>query len=408
MGRLISGRKRIVMITQDVEVTRRILQEAHSLMDAGYQVKIITRSASTRDSRGETAGIPIEYVAVRGRDKRFRWLYRLAGEARGTSAAALWSVLTMRHTFAMRVLPRAIREGADVYHSHDLNNLEVAWRASRSTGGKLVYDAHELFAEMANRWVRMRRGGWRRLEQRLLPQADLTFTVNELIAEEMARRYGVARPTVLLNCPEPPATFDSGAGYDLIREHLSLSPERKIVLYQGWMSEGRGLENLVRSAPLLSAGAVVVFMGYGEYQGKLERLVSEVGGGRVAFIPAVTQRELLAYCASADVGVIPYQAVDLNNYYTSPNKLFDFIQAALPVVASDLPFLRKVIVEHGIGVVARLDSPESYARAINGVLDRPDAGTDLREHARSAARYFTWSAQAEKLVSSYHDMLAGS
>src|SRR5205085_12556213 len=89
--------------------------------------------------------------------------------------------------------------------------------------------------------------------------------------------------------------------------------------------------------------------------------------GRVHVIPAVPQRDLLAYCASADVGVIPYQAVDLNNYYTSPNKLFDFIQAGLPIVASDLPYLHKVIVSDGLGVVAKLDSPLAYADAINSV-----------------------------------------
>src|SRR5207302_1712251 len=119
-------------------------------------------------------------------DRRFRWLYRLAGVEKGTQVAALWSVLTGRHTFGMRTLPRAIAYRADVYHAHDLNNLEVAYRAAKASGAKLVYDAHELFPEMANRWVRLKRRAWRRLEGRLLPEADLAITVNELIAEEMA------------------------------------------------------------------------------------------------------------------------------------------------------------------------------------------------------------------------------
>src|SRR5438270_12564881 len=95
----------ILMITQDVEVTRRILQEAHSLIEAGYDVRILTRSEDEQDKRGSVEGIPSEWVAVRGRDKRFRWLYRLAGVEKGTQVAALWSVLTGRHTFGMRTLP---------------------------------------------------------------------------------------------------------------------------------------------------------------------------------------------------------------------------------------------------------------------------------------------------------------
>ena len=106
----LSSQSTITMITQDVEVTRRILQEAHTLADAGYSVRIITRSADTHDSQGTVEGLPVEWVAVQGRDPRFGWLYKLAGVSRGTSAAALWSVLTGRHTFTLRATPRAITD----------------------------------------------------------------------------------------------------------------------------------------------------------------------------------------------------------------------------------------------------------------------------------------------------------
>jgi glycosyltransferase involved in cell wall biosynthesis len=391
----------ILMVTQDVEVTRRILQEARTLRDAGYGVRILTRSGDARDHRGSVEGVPTDWVAVRGRDPRFRPLYKLAGEERGTQAAALWSVLAGRHTFTLRALLRAVRAKADIYHAHDLNNLEVAYRAAQKSGARLVYDAHELFPEMANRWVRLKRRAWRRLEKRMTPRTDLNITVNDLIAEEMARRYGIRPPLVVLNCPNPPPDFDPRARHNHLRERLELPDEHPVVLYQGWMSEGRGLENLVRAAPLLAKGAVVVFMGYGEYEGELRRLAEAHGEGRVLFLPAVPQRDLLAYCASADVGVIPYQAVDLNNYYTSPNKLFDFIQAALPIVASDLPFLRRVIVGEGGGVVAKLDAPEDYKRAINEVLTREDGGAGLRDNLLRAAPRYTWAEQGRKLVEAY-------
>jgi glycosyltransferase involved in cell wall biosynthesis len=93
--------------------------------------------------------------------------------------------------------------------------------------------------------------------------------------------------------------------------------------------------------------------------------------------------------------------VDLNNYYTSPNKLFDFIQARLPMVASDLPFLRKVIAGEGLGLVAHLDSPQSYAEAINKVLGEPDKAATIRANLRRAAPHYTWAAQAAKLVEGY-------
>lgn len=395
---------RVLMITQDVDVTRRIVQEAQALVGAGYDVRILTRAAGAEPGApGETAGgIPVERVVVRGADPRFRRLYRLLGVARGSNAAALWSVLTGRHTFTLRAIPQAIAHRADVYHAHDLNNLPAAAAAARATGARLVYDAHELFPEMANRWVRLKRASWRRLEARLLPRCDLALTVNDFIAAEMARRYRVPPPLVVLNCPDPPPGFDPEAPHNHLREALGLPAETQLVLYQGWMSEGRGLENLVRAAALLPPTVAVVFMGYGEYQDALVALARDAGvSERISFLPPVSQADLLAWCASADLGVIPYQPVDLNNYYSSPNKLFDFIHARVPLVASDLPFLRQVIVGHDLGAVARLDSPQAYATAILAVLGDPARRPLLRANLAHAATIYTWQAQAARLLTAY-------
>jgi glycosyltransferase involved in cell wall biosynthesis len=394
---------KVLMIVQEPVVTRRILQEARSLINAGYDVHILTRAEGPEDKEGEIEGIPAEWVAVAGRDRRFRWLYRLAGISRGSQVAAMWGVLTGRHTFTQRALSRAIAANADIYHAHDLNNLEVAHRAAQAVGAKLVYDSHELFPDIANRWIRLKRRAWKRLERKLIPHAKLVITVNPFIAQELVRRYAISPPLVVLNCPDPPPGFDreQAAEADLLRERAGIEKSCKVVLYQGWMWEGRGLENLVRSARYLAGDAALAFVGYGEYRAQLERLAEQEPAGRIYFLPAVPQHELLAYCAAADVGVIPYQAVDLNNYYTSPNKLFDFIQTALPIVASDLPYLRKVIVEDNLGVVAKLDTPESYASAINSVLTRADGGEELRVNLRRVAPIYTWEAQGRKLVEAY-------
>lgn len=395
---------KVLMIVQEPVVTRRILQEARSLIDAGHSVSILSRAEGTEDRVGEMDGISVEWVAIRGRDPRFGWLYRLLGESLGSNFAALWSVLTMRHTFTLRALARAVAAKADVYHAHDLNNLELAHRAATANRARLVYDSHELYPEIANRWIKLRRGTWVRLEGKLITQADLVVTVNEFIAAELSKRYGVPPPLVVMNCPDPPPDFDVSKRYDLIREQLNLAPTCKIVLYQGWMWEGRGLESLVKCAPMLEGDAAVVFIGYGEYQQVLERIASEEAPGRVYFLPAVPHRDLLPYCASADVGLIPYQAVDLNNYYSSPNKLFDYIQAGLPIVASDFPFLSKVIATDNLGVVAELSTPESYAKAINSVLTLPDGGAEIRSNMQRVAHRYTWEAQAERLVDAYRQL----
>jgi glycosyltransferase involved in cell wall biosynthesis len=269
-----------------------------------------------------------------------------------------------------------------------------------------VYDSHELFTEIGNRWIQLRRKAWTRLERKFIKRADLVVTVNEFISEELSKHYGVPAPLVVMNCPDPPPDFDPTRGYNLLRERLGLPDSRKVVLYQGWMSEGRGLENLVKCAPLLAGDAAVIFIGYGDYQEVLARMAAAEAPGRVYFLPAVPHRELLPYCASADMGLIPYQAVDLNNYYSSPNKLFDYIQAGLPIVASDFPFLRKVIATDNLGVLADLNTPESYAKAINQVLTLPDSGAHIRANMRRVAPLYTWQSQVSRLVSSYEKLSA--
>ena len=136
----------ITMITQDVDVTRRIVQEAQALTGAGYQVRILTRADGRHAPPGETAGgIPVERVITRGNDPRFRRIYRLAGVDRGSNLAALWGVLTGTSTFTLRATPQAIAHQADIYHAHDLNNLPAAYAAARwglatPRDGKLVVE----------------------------------------------------------------------------------------------------------------------------------------------------------------------------------------------------------------------------------------------------------------------------
>jgi glycosyltransferase involved in cell wall biosynthesis len=420
---------KVLMICQDVRVDRRIVLQAQTLTEGGYRVAILARAAPEGPiPEGETdGGIPVHRLRVEGRDPRFRWLFslsRAAGRAGYDSAvnlARLWGALAANNTFNVLALPVAIRACADVYHAHDLINLPVARRAAQARGAKLVYDAHELFSEIDNPWIKVRRRYWRRTEGRLLPHCLLATTVNEFIAEEMARRYGVPAPEVIYNAPRKPAGFDPGynaprkpAGFDPgargnhLHQALGLPHERRIVLYQGWMAEGRGLEELVLGAAgLRGANAVLALMGYGEHKPRLEEIARAHDlGDVVRFLDAVPQADLVAYCASATVGVIPYRPVDLNNYYSSPNKLFDFIQARTPILANDLPFLRKVIAGRDLGMVAPMTTPDSVGAAMLDILSRsgdPATASRWQTNLDQAASVYNWEHEGEKLLRLFYE-----
>src|SRR5437660_1622702 len=141
-------------------------------------------------------------------------------------------------------------------------------------------------------------------------------------------------------------------------------------------------------------------MGYGESRASLEGIAAKHDlGDVVRFHEPVPQGELLAYCASASAGIIPYRPVDLNHYYSSPNKLFDFIQAQLPILANDLPFLRKVIVGHDIGMVAPMTTPDSVGRAMLDILKGlgdVDTASRWRRNLKDAAGVYNWEHEGEK------------
>lgn len=407
----------VYMLTQDIDIDRRILLEAGSLQDAGYAVTILATSELDADhainlpagpAAEQIDDVTIERIKTVGQDPRYRWVYRL-GRRLGQQAqrfnmvvVALLGTMNGYNTYSRLAPYYAARANANIYTAHDLNTLQPAMLAARANHAAVVYDAHELYPEVNERLIRLRRDYWRKVEARLLPKCDAASTVNEFIADEMAARYQVPPPTVIYNATNPPSGFDPATPPDYLRTDLGIGRERRIALFQGGLTEGRGLEKLVLAAQHLPTNIAIVLMGSGRYRTTLERLANASGvQDRVYFRDAVPQNRLVEYCASADVGMITYQAVDLNNYYSSPNKLFDYIVAGLPIIANDLPFLHKMITTHGLGLVGTMDTPEQIAALISRLLGDDALLTATRAQLLQAAKVYNWAEEGKKLVAMY-------
>ena len=101
---------------------------------------------------------------------------------------------------------------------------------------------------------------------------------------------------------------------------------------------------------------------------------------------------------SADAGIIPYQATCLNNYFCTPNKLFEFIAAGLPIVASDLPEINRLVLGHQLGLVGKMDTGASMARLIDEMFQSENQLLAWKTHAESAAQSLNWDIEGKKLV----------
>ncbi len=323
-------------------------------------------------------------------------------------AAYRWLMAFHRPLMFTDYYRRAFRavahDGYSVFQAHDVITLPVAAWAAYRTRGRLVYDSHELYSEVSTLSARERRT-WAALERVLIRRADRVLTVCDSIADELVQRYSVRRPTILLNCPPqsaaPPELADGGR----LRAQAELAQGVPIILYQGGYAPNRGIEELIDAVPELEHG-VLVLMGWGALEEELKNRVRRARlSDRVRMIGPARPEELLQFTVGADVGVIPYRAVGLNNYYTTPNKLFEYIAAGVPVAGSAFPELRRVIEEGRIGVTFDPDDPHSIAASLNHLLADADSLRELRINTREAAKRYVWEREAPKLLDIYSDLL---
>lgn len=289
------------------------------------------------------------------------------------------------------------------YHASDLYTLPPLARAATTHKAKLIYDARECYPHVAatvgRPWVRW---FWQLVEQKMVRKADAVFTVSTSIAQHMAQQYGIRPPDVLYNVPEKQPVHPSNG----LREHLGLSTDRVVVLHQGQMRKHRGCHLLVDAFQDVQ-DASLVFLGYGPLKPQLMDQVRSFGlTDCVHFVDAVPPSQLLPLTASADIGVTLLEDVCLNHRYALPNKLFEYLMAELPVLASDLPEVRKVVVPHDVGRVVNPTERSQLVQVLNDMIQDEGARKRWRTHTPRIFATFSWEDASKHLQNTYHSLLA--
>ncbi len=297
-----------------------------------------------------------------------------------------------------------INQPADIYHANDLNTLPIAWWVARKHGAKLVYDSHELYLEKnmirpPHRIIKFLLG---QMEAFLIRRASAVITVNESIADELSQRYHVKTPTVVMNAPSRTNGIVR-SDVNLLREALNIGQDYHLLLYSGFITFNRGIEKMIQSLRYLP-DCYLVFMGYGteKYKKQLLKIILQSGlESRVAFYGPVPSDEVVMYAAGADLGVAPIENSCLSYYYCSPNKVFEYINAGLAVVASDFPELRKVIYKHDIGCTFDPNDPRDIARAVTYVFEDVERWRRMKQNTIAASKCYNWENESEKLLNLY-------
>lgn len=375
----------------------RVRKEAETLVMAGYQVTVhalalpnVTPSFEILDSgvrikRHGVSSSKMSHLSGGGRAERSRWeVFALVALRCRAMISMAWSIFCER---------------PDVVHAHDVNMLPSAWLAARIAQAPLIYDAHEISTDREG--YRSFRGavGW--IEKKLTPRAAGTITTTDARAKFFSRAYGIPRPLVLQNRPR----LMKSSGSNRIREELGLTQPWLIVLYQGGLQPGRGLPRLVKAASSVPS-TYFVFIGGGRQERELHELTEQLGlADRIHFIPTVALNELPSYTASADIGVQPIENTCLNHFTTDSNKLFEYVIAGLPVVASDMPEIRKVVKQHELGLLVEPGNTEALAEAIQALVRDSEKREFFARNSRKATKVLNWEDQENLLIELYDKVL---
>lgn len=394
----------------------RVKKEATSLRAAGWRVCIIAREEPDRPPREYWQGILVLRPRFRSRvttalrtgfdsGQRAGRMTKLVGWLRRNPVRRFFADRWRNAAYDFKLISAAISAHADVIHANDLDTLAVSWAAARLGGSRLVYDSHELWLGSA-RYLRETGAAGRlrdRLTERLLiGAADAVIAVTRGRGEVMKTMYPRIRgPWIVENCPHP---TDETAPTGLLRSRLGIGPDTVLVLYQGIIAWERGIEQLLDAAPLLrGTGVRIAIVGHDVTGGTLPaRAASPELGGLVDILPPVPSEKLPELTADADAGLILFRNTCLNHYYSLPNKLYEYMMAGVPIIASDLPEIARVIREYDIGRLVDPEDPASIAAAIRGIAaDRRALAESGRRARQAALAHHTWAVQESVLLDIY-------
>lgn len=370
--------KRIILsATSDIATDQRVKKVAASLHHAGYDVLVIGRRK--RDS------IDVEETPFRV--KRMK-LWKETGPL-------------FYAEFNVRLFFQLLFRRADVLNANDLDTLLANYLASIVKRIPVVYDSHEYFPGVPELVHRPRvQKIWKAIEQFLFPRQKHVYTVNQSIADLYCEEYGIP-VGVIRNLPTRNSSVDRKS-----RSELGLPEDRFILIMQGAINVDRGAEEVIEAMRYVE-NALFLIIGAGDVIPALREKIrgDAVLEDRVRIMGRMLWSDLMSYTAAADLGLTLEKDTNINYRFSLPNKLFDYIRAGTPVLASDLVEIRKIALGYDVGTVVQSHDPHVIAETINSIIQDTEQRRRWQQNTIPAAEELCWENQEEELLNTYRRAL---
>ena len=351
----------LISVTNDLTTDQRVEKTCEVLSEIGYDVLLVGRKLKK--------SLPIQrnYKTI-----RFRLLFNKG--------------FLFYAEFNIRLFIFLLFTKKDLLFSNDLDTLLPNYIIGKLQNKKLVFDSHELFSEIPELVNKQQvKNVWLFLEKTIIPKLQNVITVSDSIKNHYHNLYGISA-IVIRNIPKIKKISQRNFEID--------AKGKKVILYQGSVNIGRGIELMIDTMTLLDEYLFIV-IGDGDILEQLNEKVSNLSlHNKVKFLGKKTPEELKELTPNATIGMSLEEDLGLNYRYALPNKVFDYLHANVPVIVADLPEMRSLIKKHPIGEILTERTPKTLAKIIIYMTN-----ISYEKELKTAKKELNWSKEKEKLIS---------
>ena len=374
----LSNKPRVVFsVTNCICFDQRVQKIAATVNSLGYEITIVGRHL---DDCCNSDSVP--FIT-----KRFRMIFK--------KGFLFYKFINIRLFFFL------LFHKFDLLVANDLDTLLPNYLVSKLKRIPLVYDSHEYFTgvpEIQNRpfvkWV------WTTIEKSIFPHLKYVMTVSDSIAIQYESEFGI-KPVVVRNSAKSSAEI-----MPFSRSELGVTDDHLLLILQGGgINIDRGGEELIEAVSRLEK-VFLIIAGSGDVIDILKEKSIELNSfDRIRFIGKLPWSEMMRYTKSADAGLSLDKDTNLNYHFSLPNKLFDYISAGIPVLASDLPEVNKIINDHGCGLIIPSVTSGEIIKTILKLRDDRILLNNLRLNAVSASESLNWDHESKVVKEFYQKIL---
>ena len=354
-------KKIIVSITNDISTDQRVEKVCNTLLNAGYEILLIGKK--NENSK------PLERNYS---TKRISVFFK--------KGILFYAEFNLKLFFILLFTKK------NMLLANDLDTLLPNYLVSLLQRKKIVYDSHELFPEIPELVNRpFAKKIWTVLEKTILPKLKNTYTVCNSIAAFYNDKYATDFKTII-NLPTKKEIVKTTFPFNYTDE--------KIILYQGAINVGRGLELMIETMSFLE-NCIFVIIGDGDiFESLKEKAITKNLNHKVHFLGRKNPKELHKITPLANLGISIEEDLGLNYRFALPNKIFDYIQANVPILVSDLPEMKSVVLNYKVGEIVTNRDPKKLAHQIENLLKK-----DFTITLEKAKETLIWEHQEELLLS---------